>query len=64
MAHTQTDNLGYTFSMVSWAMHFTVKNDISNKAASLCQSVAGCLLWLGDFAAAIPFLDELGQIHH
>lgn len=64
LAHTQTDNLGCIFSMVSWAMHFTVKNDISNKAASPCQSVAGWLLCLGDLAAAISFLDELSQIQH
>lgn len=60
MAHTQTDNLAYIFSMVCQA----VKNDISNKAASHCQSVAVCLLWVDDFAAAFPFLDALGQIQH
>lgn len=64
MAHTQTDNLAYIFSMVSWSMHFTVKNDISNKAASLCQSVTVCLLWFDDFAVAVPFLDVLGQSRH
>lgn len=64
MGHTQADNLSYIFSMVSQAMHFTVKNHISKKAASRCQSVASCLLWLDDFAAAVPFLDVLGQIQH
>lgn len=62
MAHTQADNLAYIFSVVSRAVCFSVKNNTSNKAASLCQSVAGWLLWLDDFATAIPFLDVLGQI--
>lgn len=61
MAHTQTDNLACIFRMLSWAKHFTVKNDISYKAASLSHC---CLLCLDDFAAAIPFLELFGQTRH
>lgn len=64
MSHTQTDNLDYIFSMLSQVMHFTLKNNISNKTASLCQLVAVCLLWLDDLAVAVPFLDVLSQNQH